>query len=177
MNRKLLVLLATLAAVAASAPMLLAHCQIPCGIYDDPVRFALLREHVTTIEKSISQINELSQQQPANWNQIVRWVVNKEEHADQLCEIVTFYFMTQRVKPADPADAAAQAKYVKQVTLLHQMLVEAMKAKQTTDLEHCQNLRALIDQFEAVYMGKEAAATVPTDGSVAHTHGPDTHTH
>ena len=26
------------------------HCQIPCGIYNDPVRFALLEEHVATIE-------------------------------------------------------------------------------------------------------------------------------
>jgi len=177
MNRKFLVLSAALAVVVTSTSILLAHCQIPCGIYDDPVRFALVREHVTTIEKSMNQINELSQQQPANWNQIVRWVGNKEEHADQLSEIVTFYFMAQRVKPADPADAAAQAKYVKQVTLLHQMLVEAMKAKQTVDLVHCQNLRALIDQFEAVYLGKAAATAVHTHGSVAHSHGPDTHTH
>ena len=33
-----------------------AHCQVPCGIYDDAVRIIQLREHVTTIEKAMKQI-------------------------------------------------------------------------------------------------------------------------
>ena len=136
-----------------------SHCQIPCGIYDDPVRFSQLEEHVTTIEKSMKQIVELSGETNPNYNQLVRWVNNKETHADELTEIVTFYFMAQRVKaPADRSDRAAGAKYVKQVTLLHQMVVAAMKAKQTTDLEHCKTLRALIAEFKVSYLGKEAAA-------------------
>ena len=170
MHRKPLALLAGLALVAATASTALAHCQIPCGIYDDPVRFTQLREHVTTIEKSITQIQALSQEAEPNWNQIVRWVSNKEAHADALTEIVTFYFLAQRVKPADASDAAATAKYARQLALLHQMIVHAMKAKQTTDLEHCEHLRSLIDQFEAVYTGKKPAAA-------AHSHGPHTHTH
>ena len=30
---------------------LTAHCEIPCGIYDDQLRLQLMREHVMTIEK------------------------------------------------------------------------------------------------------------------------------
>ena len=82
-----------------------------------------------------------------NWNQIVRWVLNKEAHADEFTQIVTFYFMAQRVKPADPDDKAALAKYLREITLLHEMVVYAMKAKQTTDLEHCAKLRNLISKF------------------------------
>ena len=37
-----------------------AHCEIPCGIYDDEMRIKMLAEHVTTIEKSMAQIQELS---------------------------------------------------------------------------------------------------------------------
>ncbi len=171
MKRRPLVTLTVLTLIAGTASMAFAHCQIPCGIYNDPVRFALLEEHVTTIEKSMKQIEGLSKEAHPNWNQIVRWVGNKETHADELTEIVTFYFMAQRVKPADPHDKAAHAKYVKQVTLLHQIVVHAMKAKQTTDLEHCETLRSLIHQFRASYLGEHAHATPQ------HEHAPGEHKH
>ena len=37
-----------------------AHCQVPCGIYDDAVRIIQIREHVTTIEKAMNQIDQLT---------------------------------------------------------------------------------------------------------------------
>ena len=36
-----------------------AHCEIPCGIYDDVMRLNMISEHVKTIEKSMGQILEL----------------------------------------------------------------------------------------------------------------------
>ena len=33
-----------------------AHCEIPCGIYDDHMRIHMIEEHITTIEKSMQQI-------------------------------------------------------------------------------------------------------------------------
>lgn len=131
--------------------MALSHCQIPCGIYDDPARFQQISEHITTIEKSMKQVNELSQQQKPNMNQVVRWVVNKEEHADLLSEIVTYYFMAQRIKPVDKTDVEAYREYVEKLTLLHEMLVYSMKAKQTTDLSNVEKLKTLLDKFRAVY--------------------------
>jgi nickel superoxide dismutase len=130
------------------------HCQIPCGIYDDPARFTRMLEHVRTIEKSMHEIGHLSESKTPDWNQLVRWVTNKEAHADKLSEIVTFYFMAQRIKPADPGDKAAYAKYVREVTLLHRMMVAAMKAKQTVDPAHCKTLRDLIGRFRKSYLGK-----------------------
>jgi nickel superoxide dismutase len=139
----------------AAAPSIMAHCQIPCGIYDDPARFNEMREHVTTIEKSINQINTLGAAEKTDWNQIVRWVMNKEDHADELAHIATYYFMAQRIKPPQgDADDAARQKYTNQIGLLHRMIVEAMKAKQGTDLEHVKALRSLIDEFEKSYMAK-----------------------
>ena len=163
MTHKALVLLASLVIIAAGGASALAHCQIPCGIYNDPVRFAMLEEHVTTIEKSMNEIQRLSKEEKPNWNQIVRWVNNKEGHADELTEIVTFYFLAQRVKPADPKDKAAYAKYVHQVTLLHQMVVFSMKAKQTTDLGNCAKLRELIAKFKASYLGEHAHKVKATE--------------
>lgn len=144
---------AVLVSLAVFASIVYPHCQIPCGIYDDPARFVTLAEHIATIEKYMNQINELSQESKPNFNQIVRWVQNKDSHADELSEIVTYYFMAQRIKPADKADAEAYQQYVKQLTLLHQMLVYSMKAKQTTDLANVEKLRALLAEFRAAYLG------------------------
>ena len=132
----------------------LPHCQIPCGIYGDEDRFKALEEDITTVEKSMKQIEELSKQGEKNYNQIVRWVINKDEHAGKIQRAVSEYFMTQRVKPADPKDAEAYRKYVEQLTLLHEMLITAMKAKQTTDLANVEKLRLLLAKFHEAYTGK-----------------------
>jgi nickel superoxide dismutase len=143
------------AAIAILLPALVsAHCQIPCGIYDDQMRIDMLKEHITTIEKSMTQIGELSAAGEKNYSQIVRWVMNKEDHAKQFMDIVTDYFMAQRIKPADPADEAAYSKYTKKIELLHQMLVYAMKCKQTTDKAHTEELKKLVAVFEKLYMGE-----------------------
>lgn len=130
-----------------------AHCQIPCGIYGDETRFTLMREHVATIDKSMKQIDLIGKEKQPDHNQLVRWVTNKEDHANELAEIVTFYFMAQRVKPASEESKAEYDKYIRKITLLHQILVQAMKAKQTINLETCTQLLTLIDQFEKAYNG------------------------
>lgn len=147
--KKTLLSLILISAFAIS--QVFAHCQIPCGIYDDEVRFSLMREHVETIEKGMNQIMELSAKGERNYNQIVRWVSNKDEHADELETIVTEYFLAQRVKPSDPSKKEAHAKYLDKITMLHEMIVYSMKAKQTTDLAHVKKLNSLIDGFEKIY--------------------------
>ena len=133
-----------------------SHCQIPCGIYDDEARFNSIAEHITTIEKSMKQIESLSAQGKQDMNQIVRWVNNKEEHADELSHIITYYFMAQRIKPASEGNVQEYKKYVKKLTLLHEMLVTTMKAKQTTDTVNVAKLRTLLKQFHEAYSGKAA---------------------
>ena len=148
-----------LALSAFFVPKIFSHCQIPCGIYDDEMRFTALAEHMTTIEKSMKQIAELSEDGAHNANQIVRWVASKDTHADELSEIVTYYFMTQRIKvPADMGDKAAVAKYQGDLALLHQILVYSMKSKQTTDPANTKMLLELIEKFEVSYLGKKGAS-------------------
>ncbi len=128
-----------------------SHCQIPCGIYDDKMRISMVKEHITTIEKSMNEITALSKQDEKNYNQIIRWVMNKEAHADELSEIVTFYFMAQRLKPVEQKDANEYKEYLKKLALLHEMLVFTMKAKQTTDPANIEKLRSLTEDFSKVY--------------------------
>jgi len=145
------VMLGILISVAIFTSIVYSHCQIPCGIYDDPARFDMLAEHITTIEKSMRLITELSKQDKPNMNQIVRWVQNKEKHADELSHIVTHYFMAQRIKLVVKAEGKDYEEYVKKLTLVHQMLVYSMKAKQTTDLSNVEKLRTLLAEFRNVY--------------------------
>jgi nickel superoxide dismutase len=37
-----------------------AHCQIPCGIYDDHARVQSMIEDTATVEKSVRMINALA---------------------------------------------------------------------------------------------------------------------
>jgi nickel superoxide dismutase len=131
-----------------------AHCQVPCGIYNDQLRSDLIAEHITTIEKAMKQIAELGKQNPVNYNQLVRWVNTKEDHANKIQNIVTQYFMAQRIKLTDGSDEAKTKKYQNELGLLHQILVYAMKAKQTTDGENINKLREVLDQFNKSYFGE-----------------------
>ncbi len=152
--RKRIAAVSILAVVAILASIAYSHCQIPCGIYDDEARFGEIAEHITTIEKSMKEIERLSTEAKPNMNQIVRWVNNKENHADELSEIVTYYFMAQRVKLPAEGDSKAQSQYVKQLTLLHRMLVYSMKAKQTTDLANVELLKSSLNEYHKVYFGE-----------------------
>ncbi|UCG14326.1 MAG: superoxide dismutase [Deltaproteobacteria bacterium] len=147
MKAKYLSFVLVILLVAFGAGNVAAHCEVPSGIYDDNLRADLIAEHLTTIETSMKKIMELSRQNPVNYNQLVRWVSNKEEHSDEIQHIVSQYFMTQRIK----LDAK---KYSEKLTVLHKMLIYAMKCKQTTDPSNVSRLRSLVKKFEILYFGR-----------------------
>lgn len=135
--------------------LLNAHCQVPCGIYDDQARIKTIAEHITTMEKAMKQVLTLSKESRPNYNQIVRWVTNKEKHAEELSDIVTYYFMTQRLKPVSSTDETHFSSYRTKLELLHHLLFYTMKAKQTSDLGHIKKLRDILKKFEAAYFEKK----------------------
>lgn len=144
-SRILLILTAFFLLISGTAG---AHCEIPCGIYDDEARVKTMLEHLATIEKSMNEIMKIEKESQHNANQLVRWVGNKEHHADELQEIVAQYWLTQRIKP-DAKD------YDKKLQALHQLLLSAMKCKQTTDLANVEKGRQLVKEFESLYFAKE----------------------
>ena len=146
-----LVLLLSLCVV----PPAFSHCEIPCGIYEDAMRLDLIGEHITTIEKSLKMIANLSKDEDKNVNQLVRWIGNKEKHAQEIQVIVYQYFMTQRIKPAGEEQAEKHQKYLKELRLLHEMLIAAMKSKQSLDTQNVTKLRALLSDFRTSYLGEQ----------------------
>ena len=152
-KKNILIITTLVVLVLGMGRLLHAHCQVPCGIYDDEMRVKMIAEHITTIEKAMNQVMELSKEKTPNYNQIVRWVMNKEKHAEELSNIVTYYFMAQRLKPVPASDEKAYSVYREQLELLHHILVYTMKAKQTTDLANIEKLRELLKKFETAYFG------------------------
>lgn len=122
-----------------------AHCQIPCGIYDDHARVQMMLEDAATVEKSAQLIAELAGKFDAqSQNQIVRWVMNKEKHAQNIISTIGGYFLTQRVKPD-------QKDYAERLTKHHAVIIAAMKAKQNADVKYTKILKESIDALSAYY--------------------------
>ena len=142
----------TIFSISALTPQAQAHCEVPCGIYSDDTVFTDLHTHLSTIEKAMNQINTLSKDPAKNANQLIRWVNNKELHATKIQEIVSQYFLTQRIKTGEAK--SDKNAYLLKLTQLHQMTVLAMKCKQTTDVANAQELHKVIDAFKASYQKK-----------------------
>jgi len=122
-----------------------AHCQIPCGIYDDYTRVKLMLEDVVTIEKSMKLIVVLADKTDAQTqNQKVRWVMNKEKHAQNIISTISDYFLTQRVKPS-------QKDYAERLIKHHSVIIAAMKAKQNSDLKFSKVLKESIEVLLTYY--------------------------
>ncbi len=152
-GKKYILIVSILMFLFAVPKSILSHCQVPCGIYDDEMRIKMISEHITTIEKAMKQVAALSKESKPDYNQIVRWVFNKEKHAEELSYILTYYFMAQRIKPVDVDKKETQtyAVYRKRLELLHHLLIYTMKAKQTTDLSTIEKLRTLLKEFKKAY--------------------------
>jgi hypothetical protein len=133
------------------------HCQVPCGIFDDPIRVALLKEHAATIKKAMLELNRISEEaapsgeqfSSQDFNQAARWVTVKEEAASQIMEIVAMYMLAQRVKKAS---FASVEEYHHALELHHTLLQSAMKTKQTVDLDAYLKLENAIADVGGMYM-------------------------
>tara|TARA_Y100000588_G_C13587292_1_gene641348 strand:+ start:103 stop:543 length:441 start_codon:yes stop_codon:yes gene_type:complete len=121
-----------------------AHCQIPCGIYGDDARFTALLEDVTTLKKAVRKIEQESAADSINHNQLVRWVKNKETHADKISHVMLEYFLAQRIKSDQP-------DYEARLVAIHKIIVLAMKTKQNVDAGIVDDLEMAITGFQALY--------------------------
>ena len=100
-----------------------AHCQIPCGVYDDAMRVKMIEEHTLTILKSMNYISS-NQSDLEKQNQVTRWIINKEEHAQEIQNIVSEYFLTQRIKLKSDSKENKDL-YHAQLASLHNILQDA----------------------------------------------------
>jgi len=134
------------------------HCQVPCGIFDDPKLVAEVREAVATITKAMVQINELAAAGTAlAFNQMTRWVNTKEEHCAKIISLVGEYCLCQRVKPMTDAKTPfkSEEEYVQALVSHHAVMQCAMKAKQAVDPAVAEALAHAVGDFSKMYLPEE----------------------
>ncbi len=142
---KLLLTGFTLTTALLSTGVAHSHCQLPCGIYDDHARVHSMLEDADTIQKTVILIKDNSGKNDAQSNnQLVRSIANKESHAQSIIETISDYFLTQRVKPS-------QDDYTERLKKHHAVIIASMKAKQNSDLQHVDDLKATIAELEEYY--------------------------
>lgn len=144
-------LLAASALLLVQAPWnLLAHCQVPCGIYGDQLRFEAMLEDQKTIAKAGTELAKHAGEAMTalSANQMARWAVTKEEHAQKIQDTIAAYFMAQRIKADDP-------QYSAKLTAAHMVMTAAMKTKQDPSAEVAEALKSAIFDFYRAYEGKE----------------------
>ena len=128
---------------------LFGHCQVPCGVYTDDLRFMQMLEDQITIEKSSKLILELSNKDGGqSHNQLARWVATKESHASKIQKIIAEYFLTQRIK-------SSSKDYEKLLKGAHSVMVAAMKCKQSTETSAANDLKSSILAFQKIYESKK----------------------
>ena len=155
MRMRMMPFISAVMTVFLMASNLLAHCEIPCGIYDDELRAKLIAEHAGTIRKSMEAITSLEKATPIDYNQLVRWINNKDDHANKIQHLVSQYFMTQRIKPEAP-------NYEAELKALHEILVYAMKCKQTLDVKNVDALLKSLEKFNKLYFVHQHSVPKPT---------------
>ncbi|MCP4068803.1 MAG: hypothetical protein GY741_11035 [Phycisphaeraceae bacterium] len=147
------------AARSSVASALPAHCEVPCGIYDDHAEVERMRLDAATMRKASAQIDLLAGKvDAASLNTITRWAMVKEEHGRKLQHTVAWYFVAQRVKAPAGADVAAREDYHRQLAAFHRITVAAMKAAQNLDPAATDELLAAIDVVAPWYPAKKADA-------------------
>ncbi len=131
------------ASMAFTAPAN-AHCEIPCGIYDDEAKFDELALHVRTIKRSIEGISDSE-----TMHDTARWVTNKENHAQKIQDEIAVYFLAQRIKK--PSDSDGMENYTKSLKLAHAIIVAAMKTKQSADMGKAETLGKAVNAYREHY--------------------------
>ena len=126
-------------------PYSFGHCQVPCGIYDDASRVKQMLEDVSTIDKAINKIIQLNDKSDVqSVQQLVRWVNNKEIHAEKIITTISNYFLTQRVKPS-------AENYLLRLSEHHRVILLSMKVKQKADVEVAKDLRKSVEALYKYY--------------------------
>jgi len=127
------------------------HCQVPCGIFDDPKLVAEIKQACATVRKAMAQINELTAAglTAQNLNQITRWINTKEDHCKKIIDEVANYCLCQRVKKGI---FKTDQDYVDALKAHHAVMQCAMKAKQTVDAAGATALEHAVDDMSKMYL-------------------------
>lgn len=131
--------------VSWSCPLqLMAHCQMPCGIYHDEMVFDQIDQFVETTVKAISVMQESAFSTVQDRNAFVRWVMQKDKNADETAHLITTYFLQQKIKPNEEDTT-------KRVLSAHLLLFYLVQIKQTVDYKVVNDFYEEWERFKLMF--------------------------
>lgn len=179
-------LLIGIAAFICRTGSLTAHCQMPCGIYHDEMVFNQIDQYIETMYKGITELKNSKFSNPLERNNFMRWVILKETASNEMANLITEYFLQQKIKPGEPDTA-------KRLVSAHKMLFELTAIKQNVDLKmiedfadewenfkqmfHVLNYECQIDIINRRKRQRDFDLKQPQDTKDDHTHDDHDHDH
>lgn len=123
---------------------LTAHCQMPCGIYHDDMVYDQIDQFVETVYKGISVMNESKFATVKDRNEFARWVGEKESSCCETANLITVYFLQQKIKPGEDDT-------IKRLTSAHKLLFLLVAIKQNPDLEYVKQFNEEWEKFKLMF--------------------------
>lgn len=121
-----------------------AHCQMPCGIYHDDMVFDQIDQYVETLVKGITVLDGNKFNSLQERNEGVRWIMQKEKSSDAVAELITCFFLQQKIKPGE-------SDTVKRLVSAHKLLFLLVQIKQTVDLQIANDFYEEWEQFKLMF--------------------------
>lgn len=141
---KRLIFLATCSLSTLHLNEIHAHCQMPCGIYHDQMVYDQIDQFVETVYKGISVMQESKFSSVKDKNEFMRWVIQKEKSCNDIAELITVYFLQQKIKPNE-SDTA------KRLTSAHKLLFMLVAIKQNADLDFVKQFNEEWEKFKLMF--------------------------
>lgn len=134
----------TALALALIPAHLSAHCQMPCGIYHDDIVYDQIDQYIETMYKAMAIINDSKFANAFDRNELIRWIMTKDHQSDDTAQLITSYFLQQKIKPDEPDTP-------KKLALAHQLLFLLVKIKQNTDVNVVKEFEQEWDKFKVFF--------------------------
>ncbi len=104
-----------------------AHCQMPCGIYDDQMVYDQINQFYLTMFKAVKALDHNEFKTDEDRNQFIRWVMTKERLCNEMATLITEFFLQQKIQPIDDNIELLQSA--------HKLLFLLLAIKQNVDIK------------------------------------------
>ena len=121
-----------------------AHCQMPCGIYHDDMVYDLIDQYVETMIKANTIINQTKFETVRQKNEFIRWVMEKEKESTDVAQLITTFFLQQKIKTGE-SDTA------KRLESAHKLLALLVSIKQNTDVKIVESFGEEWEKFKLMF--------------------------
>ncbi len=154
----------TAVALLLGLGQLSAHCQMPCGIYDDQMVYDQINQYYLTMFKGVKALENNKFQTDEDKNHFVRWVMTKDRLSDEVAMMITTYFLQQKILPIEDNNELLKS--------LHRLLFLLVAIKQNVDIKIVKDFGNEWEKFktsfspeiECVPVIKEPSDRLETEG-------------